>query len=39
MLAYMKRTEETGDLPLYDRPTYEHTLEAGSFGRTTEASA
>ncbi|MGZ8512644.1 MAG: enoyl-CoA hydratase/isomerase family protein [Candidatus Limnocylindria bacterium] len=38
MLAYMRRTEETGDLPLYDRPTYEHTLEAGSFGRTTEAS-
>src|SRR5437867_7263662 len=37
MLAYMKRTEEMGDLPLYDRPTYEHTLEAGSFGRTTEA--
>ena len=34
MLAYMKRTEEIGDLPLYDRPTYEHTLEAGSFGRT-----
>jgi enoyl-CoA hydratase len=38
MLAYMKRTEEMGDLPLYDRPTYEHTREAGSFGRTTEAS-
>jgi enoyl-CoA hydratase len=37
MLAYMRRTEEMGDLPLYDRPTYEHTLEAGSFGRTTEA--
>ena len=37
MLAYMQRTEELGDLPLYDRPTYEHTLEAGSFGRTTEA--
>jgi hypothetical protein len=33
----MKRTEETGDLPLYDGPTYEQTLEAGSFGRTTEA--
>jgi enoyl-CoA hydratase/carnithine racemase len=32
MLAYMKRTDETGDLPLYDRPTYEHTLEAGRFG-------
>jgi enoyl-CoA hydratase/carnithine racemase len=37
MLAYMKRTEEMGDLPLYHRPTYDHTLEAGSFGRTTEA--
>src|SRR5215208_855078 len=34
MLAYMKRTDEMGDLPLYDRPTYDHTLEAGSFGRT-----
>ncbi len=33
MLAYMQRTEETGDLPLYDQPTYEQTLEAGSFGR------
>ena len=32
MLAYMKRTEETGDLPLYDRPSYEHTLQAGRFG-------
>jgi enoyl-CoA hydratase len=38
MLAYMKRTEEIGDLPLYDGPTYEQTLEAGSFGHTTEAS-
>jgi len=37
MLAYMKRTEETGDLPLYDPPTYEQTLEAGSFGRVTGA--
>jgi enoyl-CoA hydratase len=37
MLAYMKRTGEMGDLPLYDRPTYEQTREAGSFGRTTEA--
>jgi enoyl-CoA hydratase len=37
MLAYMKRTEEMGDLPLYDRPTYEQTLEAGSFGHNTEA--
>ena len=35
MLAYMRRTEEMGDLPLYDRPTYEQTLEAGSFGRVT----
>jgi enoyl-CoA hydratase len=33
MLAYMKRTEELGDLPLYDQPTYEQTLDAGSFGR------
>jgi len=33
MLAYMKRTDEIGDLPLYDRTTYEQTLEAGSFGR------
>ncbi len=33
MLAYMKRTEEMGDLPLYDQPTYDRTLEAGSFGR------
>jgi enoyl-CoA hydratase/carnithine racemase len=37
MLAYMQRSEEMGDLPLYDQPTYDHTLEAGSFGRTTEA--
>ena len=37
MLAYMKRTDEMGDLPLYDRPTYEQTREAGSFGRTKEA--
>src|SRR4051794_18610154 len=37
MLAYMRRTEETGDLPLYDRPTYEQTLEAGSFGRVRGA--
>src|SRR5205809_773499 len=37
MLAYMRRTEETGDLPLYDPPTYEKTLEAGSFERVTGA--
>jgi enoyl-CoA hydratase/carnithine racemase len=37
MLAYMRRTEETGDLPLYDPPTYQQTLEAGSFGRIPEA--
>src|SRR4051812_4492611 len=37
MLAYMQRTEETGDLPLYDLPTYEQTLEAGSFDRVTGA--
>ena len=29
--------EGLGDLPLYDRPTYDHTLEAGRFGHTTEA--
>jgi enoyl-CoA hydratase len=38
MLAYMKRTEAMGDLPLYDRPTYEQTLEAGSFERSPEKS-
>ena len=32
MLAYMKRTDEMGDLPLYDEPTYEQTLNAGRFG-------
>jgi enoyl-CoA hydratase/carnithine racemase len=37
MLAYMARTEQTGDLPLYDPPTYNDTLEAGRFGPTTEA--
>jgi enoyl-CoA hydratase len=37
MLAYMKRTDEMGDLPLYDPPTYEQTLEAGSFGRVAGA--
>jgi enoyl-CoA hydratase len=37
MLAYMQRTEETGDLPLYDQPTYANTLEAGRFGRAQEA--
>ena len=37
MLAYMRRTEETGDLPLYDPPTYQATLEAGSFGRVAGA--
>ena len=37
MLDYMRRTEEMGDLPLYDPPTYEHTLEAGSFGHAMEA--
>lgn len=31
MLAYMERTEQTGDLPLYDKPTYERTIEAGRF--------
>jgi enoyl-CoA hydratase len=37
MLAYMRRTEQMGDLPLYDQATYEQTLEAGSFGRVAEA--
>ena len=32
MLAYMQRTEEIGDLPLYDRHTYEQTRDAGRFG-------
>lgn len=32
MLAYMRRTDEMGDLPLYDQPTYEQTIEAGRFG-------
>jgi enoyl-CoA hydratase len=32
MLAYMRRTDEMGDLPLYDTPTYEDTIEAGRFG-------
>src|SRR3954462_2431924 len=29
MLAYMERTGEIGDLPLYDQPTYDKTLKAG----------
>jgi enoyl-CoA hydratase len=33
MLAYMRRTDEIGDLPLYDPETYEQTLEAGRFER------
>jgi enoyl-CoA hydratase len=37
MLAYIRRTEEMGDLPLYDQPTYEQTLQAGSFGRVAGA--
>src|SRR5436305_8095008 len=37
MLAYMQRTEEKGDLPLYDPPTYEQTRDAGSFGRVAGA--
>lgn len=37
MLAYMRRTDEIGDLPLYDPLTYEQTLEAGSFGRVAGA--
>ena len=31
MLAYMERTAQIGDLPLYDRPTYERTLAVGRF--------
>jgi enoyl-CoA hydratase/carnithine racemase len=34
MLAYIARTEEMGDLPLYDPQTYEQTLEAGRFERS-----
>ncbi len=37
MLAYMKRSDEMGDLPLYDRATYEQTLEAGRFGGPIES--
>src|SRR5436309_5827399 len=33
MLAYIARTAETGDLPLYDPQTYEQTREAGRFER------
>ena len=33
MIAYLERTEVTGDLPLYDPQAYEQALEAGSFGR------
>jgi enoyl-CoA hydratase len=33
MMAYIERTEATGDLPLYDPQAYERALEAGSFGR------
>ena len=32
MIAYIGQTEATGDLPLYDPPTYQRTLEAGRFG-------
>lgn len=31
MLAYIQRTEQTGDLPLYDQPTYDQTRQAGRF--------
>lgn len=37
MLAYMKRTDEMGDLPFYDEPTYEQTLDAGRFGGEVRA--
>ena len=33
-----ERTDEIGDLPLDDRPTDKHTLEAGRFGSNTEVS-
>jgi hypothetical protein len=33
MIAYLEQTAAMGDLPLYDRQTYDQTLEAGSFGR------
>jgi enoyl-CoA hydratase/carnithine racemase len=38
MLAYIARTEEMGDLPLYDPPTYEQTLDAGRFERGRQNS-
>jgi enoyl-CoA hydratase len=31
MLAYLRRTDEIGDLPFYDPPTYDQTLKAGRF--------
>lgn len=31
MLAYMRRTDEIGDLPFYDPSTYDQTLKAGRF--------
>jgi enoyl-CoA hydratase/carnithine racemase len=37
MLAYLARTDQTGDLPLYDRPTYQQTLRAGRLGANQEA--
>ena len=37
MLAYMARTDQTGDLPLYDQPAYQQTLKAGRFGGVQEA--
>jgi hypothetical protein len=37
MLAYMARTDQSGDLPLYDSSTYAQTLRAGRFGAVTEA--
>ena len=33
MIAYLEETTTMGDLPLYDRPAYERTVEAGRFGR------
>jgi enoyl-CoA hydratase/carnithine racemase len=32
MIAYIDQTKATGDLPLYDKQTYERALDAGRFG-------
>ncbi|MDO8188513.1 enoyl-CoA hydratase/isomerase family protein [Conexibacter sp. JD483] len=36
MLAYMRRTEADGELPLYDPDSYARALAAGTFGDATE---